>query len=327
MDVLQFKPLIKRARWGGRRLGSLLNKPIGDESDYAESWEIADHGADQSIVTSGEFGGWTLSKLLAAHGERVLGYPLADQFPLLIKFLDANDRLSLQVHPNDELARASDPTENGKTEAWVILAAEPGSLLYSGLKTAIDRAAFEKAINSESLADVLHTIDVSVGDCVFIPAGTVHAIGEGIVLGEIQQQSDITYRIHDWGRLGTDGKPREIHVEQSLLCTDFERGPVDPVDPTTISESANQRHELLVESEYFVIERRICSEPCDIETDGRFRIVMMLSGSAELAGRDEAIPLRIGSTVLIPAELDRVVIRPDTECTWLESSVPQRFRP
>jgi mannose-6-phosphate isomerase len=327
MDVLQFKPLIKRARWGGRRLGTLLNKPLGDETDYAESWEIADHGLDQSIVISGEYSGWSLSNLMAAHGERVLGYPQAVQFPLLIKFLDANDRLSLQVHPNDELARLGNPAENGKTEAWVILAAEPGSLLYSGLKQGVDRAAFENAIQTESLADVLHTIDASVGDCVFIPAGTVHAIGEGIVLAEIQQQSDLTYRIHDWGRFGADGKPREIHVEQSLLCTDFDQGPVDPVAPKTISCSAGHRHETLVESDYFVIERRISSHSIDVATHGLFRIVMVLDGDAQLTGHGDAIQLQAGSTVLIPADLDCAVIQPAAECTWLESSVPIRFRP
>lgn len=327
MDVLQFEPIVKRIRWGGRRLGTLLNKPIGSETDYAESWEIADHGSDQSIIRHGEFSGWTLSKLLAEHGERVLGYSDQSQggnlqFPLLIKFLDANDRLSLQVHPNDALAKQVDPKENGKTEAWVIVAAEPGSVLFSGLKQGVDRTAFENAIESDSLLDVLNTIEVSVGDCVFIPAGTVHAISEGILLAEIQQQSDITYRIHDWGRMGTDGKPREIHVEQSLQCTDFGRGPVGPVQPKPITQSAGHRHEGLVESDYFVIERRIASVPVDVTTNGRFRIVMVLDGEMTLKGQGEPIRLQTGSTVLIPAELKSVHIKPNKECTWLESSVP-----
>lgn len=322
MDVLQIEPLIKRIRWGGRRLGTLLNKVIADETDYAESWEIADHGVDQSIVKHGEFSGWSLSKLIAEHGERVLGYTGQSQFPLLVKFLDANDRLSLQVHPNDELARAVDPNENGKTEAWVIVAAEPGSVLFSGLKQDVDRQAFENAIQSDSLLDVLHTIEVKVGDCVFIPAGTVHAISEGIVLAEIQQQSDITYRIHDWGRMGTDGKPRQIHVEESLKCTDFERGPVDPVQPKLISESPGHRHEMLVESDYFVIERRIASQPVDVLTNGRFRIVMVLTGTMTLTGQGDPVSLQAGSTVLVPAELERVQIQPAGETTWLESSVP-----
>ena len=326
MDVLQFEPIVKRIRWGGRRLGTLLNKPIGHETDYAESWEIADHGTDQSIIRGGEFAGWTLSKLLTEHGERVLGYsqqsPEQSQFPLLIKFLDANDRLSLQVHPNDELAKQVAPQENGKTEAWVIVAAEPGSVLFSGLKQGVDRAAFENAIASDSLLDVLHTIEVAVGDCVFIPAGTVHAISEGILLAEIQQQSDITYRIHDWGRLGTDGKPREIHVEQSLLCTDFDRGPVGPVEPNTIAASAGHQHELLVESDYFVIERQIASAPVDIETNGRFRTVMVLDGDMTLQGQGEPFHLQTGSTVLIPAEVKSVHVQPNCESTWLESTVP-----
>lgn len=189
MDILQFQPIIKQARWGGQRLGTLLNKSIGDATDYAESWEIADHGDDQSVVIGGEFDGWTLEQLVAEHSQAVIGHADCEQFPLLIKFLDANDRLSLQVHPNDELAKQVDPNENGKTEAWVIAATEPGSLLFSGLKDGVDRAAFQAAIESGNFDDVLHTIEVSVGDCVFIPAGTVHAIGEGIVLAEVQQQS------------------------------------------------------------------------------------------------------------------------------------------
>ena len=319
MQILQFEPLIKRARWGGRRLGTQLNKQIGDETDYAESWEIADHGADQSLVKGGPFAGWPLSKLMAVHSEAILGESY-DQFPLLIKFLDANDRLSLQVHPNDELAKVVNPRENGKTEAWVIVSVEPGSLLYSGLKPAVDRAQLQAAIENQSLEDVCHTIEVKAGDCIFIPAGTVHAIGEGIVLAEVQQQSDITYRIHDWGRMGTDGKPRQIHVEESLKCTDFEIGPVNPVTPAVLIDEPEHRLEQLVKSNYFTIERRVAvGQPVEISTEGCFRVVMVLDGDVTLTGQGDPIHLQTGSTALIPAALETVTAEPLGACTWIES--------
>jgi len=205
LGPLKFTPILKRIRWGGRRLGDVLNKPIAAFSDYAESWEICDHGADQSVVENGPWRGKTLQQLVREHADELLGkHRNLSQFPLLLKFLDAHDRLSLQVHPNDAQARRFVPGECGKTEAWVILAADPGSCIYAGLKAGVDERALREALAQGTVEQRLHRLTVVAGDCLYIPAGTVHAIGEGILLAEVQQSSDLTFRLFDWNRVGPD---------------------------------------------------------------------------------------------------------------------------
>ncbi len=189
---------------------------------------------------------------MAMHGRQLCGTERRlHQFPLLVQFLDASDRLSVQVHPNDVQARFFDPNENGKTEAWVILDAKPDSRIYAGLKRSLDPFRLQRHLAAGTVEECLHSYAVRAGDCVFIPAGTVHAIGEGILLAEVQQSSDLTFRLHDWGRLGMDGQPRPLHVEESLACIDFDRGPVDPV----VSRLQNGATEELVSSEFFTLRR------------------------------------------------------------------------
>ena len=183
-------------------------------------------------MIAGPWAGRTLHELVRDHGAELLGTQAGlPQFPLLVKFLDANDRLSVQVHPNDQQAAAAIPGERGKTEAWVILEAEPEACVFAGLRPEVDRDALSRAIAEGTVEACLHRLRVRPGDCVFIPAGTVHALGEGVLLAEVQQSSDITYRLHDWNRLGPDGRPRPLHIEASLACTDFTRGPVGPQVP------------------------------------------------------------------------------------------------
>ena len=190
---------------------TVLGKPIGPGDDYAESWEVADHGADQSIVDFGPLAGTTLGELVLGRGDELVGpkgtvpYPQA-RFPLLVKFLDAKQVLSVQVHPNDEQAAKQTPPDLGKTEAWVMLATEPGSKIYAGLRPGVDRAQLEAAIRDGTCERLLHSFEPKPGDCVFIPAGTVHAIGQGLLVAEIQQSSDTTFRLFDWNRTGADGR-------------------------------------------------------------------------------------------------------------------------
>ena len=232
---LRFAPLLKRYLWGGRRLGTLLGKPIGAEEDYAESWEIADHGADQTVVSGGPLAGMTLEQVLEKHGRELLGQhwdsKQCSRFPLLFKFLDCRRVLSVQVHPNDAAAAKQVPPDLGKTEAWVILAAEPGSVVYAGLKRGFDQAALERELVRGTTELCLHKFEPKVGDCIFIPAGTVHALGAGLVVAEIQQASDTTFRLFDWNRVGPDGKPRQLHIEESLAAIDYSAGPVQPQVP------------------------------------------------------------------------------------------------
>ena len=322
MQLIEFKPILKRIRWGGRGLGTRLGKPLGDADDYAESWEIADHGEDQSVVLDGTYQGQTLHELVRQQNVGLFGMHAGRaQFPLLVKFLDAHDRLSVQVHPNDEQARGINPHENGKTEAWIILEAAPQSVIYAGLKPEVTRKTLEANLKAGTVESCLHCFQVSPGDCVFIPAGTVHAIGEGILLAEIQQSSDLTFRLFDWGRLGTDGNPREIHIEESLQCIDFDRGPVEPVVPHIVSTSGSDVEEL-VRSDYFVLRRHRTSEPFSIVHDNRFHILTMLKGNAELLCDNQRKNISIGSTILMPAAALDVQVIPENEIVLLETFLP-----
>lgn len=322
LPPLIFEPLLKRIRWGGRRLGSHLRKAIGEGNDYAESWELADHGSDQSRIIGGPLTGTTLRQLMQTHPHELLGAQAGlTQFPLLIKFLDADDWLSLQVHPDDALARRFDPKENGKSEAWVILDAQPESRICAGLKAGVDAAALREGLQSGNIEELLHMIPVKSGDCVFIPAGTVHAIGPGILLAEVQQQSNITFRLHDWGRVDANGKPREIHVDQSIECTDFACGPVSPMTPVSLCDQDHVFEEL-VRCEYFVIRRHRALERFTIPMDDRFRILMFLEGNAAVKTGGGTIAARLGTTVLIPAESDSVEILPNGRVHVLEVLCP-----
>lgn len=319
MGPLRFNPLLKRLRWGGRRLGTVLGKPIGAEHDYAESWELCDHGADQSIVASGPLAGWPLSRLVQERGPELLGrHAGIRQFPLLFKYLDASDRLSVQVHPNDAQARARLPGELGKTEAWVILDAAPGSVVYAGLKRDVTRAALAAAIDRGAVEECLHRVPVAAGDCIFIPAGTVHAIGEGILLAEVQQSSDLTYRLFDWNRVGADGKPRALHIDESLACIDFRRGPVSALAPTRVSQNHGDSIEELVRCPYFTLLRHTARLPVGLSFDNRCHALMLLEGSIQIGDREGGLVLERGATTLFPATSLPQMIAPLGHAVFLE---------
>ena len=324
MPPLTFSPLVKQIRWGGRRLGTVLGKPIGDSDDYAESWEVVDHGDDQSVVAGGPHAGRTLSEVVRTAGEDLFGPgKRRDQFPLLIKFLDASDRLSVQVHPDDALAKRHNPSELGKTEAWVILDATPDAKLWCGLEPGVEEADVRRSLADDSMEDVLHAVHVKAGDCVFIPAGTVHAIGEGVLLAEVQQSSDLTFRYYDWGRVGADGQPRQLHIEESIEATDFSRGPVEPVDPRSIDAPIEgQTREHLVLCEFFELTRRQAPAAFDFPDDGQLRVVMTMGGTGTLiADGIDDVPLKTGQTVLLPAVRPPVRIEVDEPLTLLETTL------
>jgi mannose-6-phosphate isomerase len=319
MDPLRFNPLLKRLRWGGRRLGTVLGKPIGAGHDYAESWELCDHGADQSVVADGPLVGWSLGRLVQERGAELLGrHAGIRQFPLLFKYLDASDRLSVQVHPNDEQARAHQPGELGKTEAWVILDAAPGSVVYAGLKCDVTRATLAAAIARGTVEDCLHRVPVAAGDCIFIPAGTVHAIGEGILLAEVQQSSDLTYRLFDWNRVGADGKPRPLHIDESLACIDFGRGPVSALVPRRLSHNGGDSVEELVRCPYFTLLRHTASRPVALSFDDRCHALMLLEGSVRIDDREGGLVLERGATLLFPAASLPQIVEPLGRSVFLQ---------
>ena len=334
MYPLRFEPLFRRYLWGGRRLAEVLNKPIGDES-AAESWEVVDHGPDQSVVAFGVLAGTSLHELVENQGEQLLGKALADQlmsasipeqlrgrFPLLLKFLDANKDLSVQVHPDDTFGATLDPPDLGKTEAWYVMHADPGAKIYSGLKDGTTEELFRKAIEDNQFEDVLHSFEPNTGDCVFIPAGTMHAIGAGLLIAEIQQASDTTFRIYDWNRVDKDGKSRPLHIEQGVAATDFSRGPVNASEPAQQTDETGQALSRLVACDKFVMNRRSISDSIKVGGDGKFRILAVTKGSVEIENDPATEPLRMGQTALLPACLPATTLKPAGDAEVLEILVP-----
>lgn len=323
MHPLRFSPILKRLIWGGRRLGTVLRKPIGDGADYAESWEVSDHRTDVSVVADGPLAGATLRDLIHHRSVELLGPALAglDQFPLLVKFIDAHQVLSVQVHPDDERGhRLAD--DNGKTETWVVVAAEPGSVIYTGLKTGVTRSDFAEAIAAGHVEPLLHKIAARPGDCILIPAGIVHAIGAGVMIAEIQQMSDATFRVFDWNRLGVDGKPRMLHVDAALESTDFSAGPVDPLRPTP-KPTPGGTIERLSQTEFFALERLRLTGEGRIGQPDRFTLVLVLGGDVEIRTPEVTMWACFGQTILLPASLGECRVIPvGGEATLVTCHVP-----
>lgn len=325
MQPLRFQPIMKRIRWGGRRLETMLKKQLGPEPDYAESWELVDHWNDQSVVeSSGEHHGATLQQLVRNYSAEIFNTQSpVEQFPLLFKFLDANDRLSVQVHPNDQQAKQFDPTENGKTEAWYIIDAAPESVMYVGLKPGVHREEFETAIRTGCFEKYLNVVYPKPGDCFFIPAGTVHAIGEGVLLAEIQQSSDLTFRVFDWNRVDRDGKPRDLHVEQALECIDFDQHEVHQSHPKTLTESEFHRIEEQVDCEFFRVRSYHVHGPITVPEAAHCRVWMCLQGQGALKDGSFQASIQLGETLLIPAISGDIHVEPqsDEELILLETDV------
>ncbi len=319
---LQFQPILRRLIWGGRRLGTVLHKPIGDGADYAESWEISDYRDQVSVVQEGSLAGTTLRELVKTRGAELFGPALGprNQFPLLVKFIDAHQDLSVQVHPDDATGWRL-AGDNGKTETWVIVQVDPGGAIYAGLKSGVGRAEFAAAIESGKVEPLLHRLEPRTGDCILIDAGTVHAIGAGVLLAEIQETSDATFRIHDWGRLGPDGKPRTLHIHQALASIDFERGPVAPITPE-IEQTPGGTREVLARSPYFALTRLTFTGNAIAGHPERFTILMGLDGCSEVCHEGKSFRLDFGQTLLLPAALGACEIVPRERATVLSCVVP-----
>ena len=315
---LQFEPVLKQTIWGGRLLGERLGKPIGPDSDYAESWEVVDHGDDQSVVANGPLKGKTLSQLIQEDTKWILGDDASgNAFPLLLKYLDCNRVLSVQVHPDDTYGLAMTPPDLGKTEAWYIVESKPDSLIYAGLKAGVDRAALGQAIDSGQTEQVLHSFHPSPGDLVFIPAGTVHALGAGLLVAEIQQSSNTTFRLYDWNRVGSDGKSRPLHIQPSLDVTDYESGPVASIQSDPLAAG----WQTMVECDKFVL-RILRSGEAEIGGDGKFHIVTVPAGQAVLRTKTDSLTLSAGSTVMLPATMGKCSVNVQAETTVMASRLP-----
>jgi len=302
MDPLVFEPYLRPLLWGGRRLGVLFGKPLPNSGAlYGESWEISAHPHHVSRITEGPWKGQLLTDLCAAQPREIFGKQTAPtRFPLLIKLLDCDELISVQVHPTDEVAARLRPGEMGKTEAWVVLAAEPTGRIYAGLLPGLTRRELKEHLANGTVAQCLNSFTPSAGDCIFLPAGTVHAVGGGVVLAEVQQTSDATFRLFDWNRLGQDGKPRTLHVEQALAAIDWDRGPVQTLNGAPIAGCPSG--ECLVQCPYFNMDRYFFDQQLPNPYSGRLSIWIVFAGSALLAtSGNYRRSFRAGETVLIPA--------------------------
>jgi mannose-6-phosphate isomerase len=318
---LRFTPLYYEKVWGGRRLETLMGRTL-PAGPIGESWEVADHPHGKSVVANGPLEGRTLHDLVEAHGADLVGTRVpAGPFPLLVKYIDADDALSVQVHPGDAYAREH-AGEQGKTEMWYVLHADPEACLIAGLEPGVTKEEFARALAGGNPAALLHRASVRTGDSIFIPAGRIHAIMPGLLILEIQQNSDTTYRLYDWDRLGLDGKPRALHVEQAMAVTDWQDYAPEPGIVRAMDEGHN-RVTVLAECPYFIVEKYDLAEARPFPADaGSFRIVNVVAGAGTLHWSHGVEPLAAGDTLLLPAALAAWTLEPDHAMSVVVSSVP-----
>ena len=300
---LTFEPIFMERMWGGRRLDSEFGKKLPPNTRIGESWEIVDRLEAQSVVANRPLKGKTLHELWTQNRHDIFGdVPETPRFPLLIKLLDAQERLSLQVHPPEKIAArlGGEP----KTEFWYVAAADPGAELFLGFRKLITREQFKRALDKGTVKDCVQKICVKAGDAMFLPGSRLHAVGGGNLLVEIQQNSDTTYRVFDWNRVDASGKARQLHVDQALQCIDF-----TDVGPHLIEPNG----EVLIKHELFEIQKWNLDSSRGIAPLGQFAIVCCLTGSLRCAGVD----LAPGEFFLVPASLETRQLQPQSDGTSL----------
>lgn len=314
-SLLTFRPLYQTRVWGGRRLETLLKRELPEPvTPFGESWEISDRAAEQSVCFLNDGTEMSLHELWTQHRESVFGQALArhpaERYPLLMKILDACDDLSIQVHPPAHLAAelGGDP----KTEMWFVVHAEPGAKIYAGLRDGVTREAFEVAIREGNVAECVQVLEPRAGDCLFIPSGMIHAIGAGLVIHEVQQNSDTTYRVFDWNRVGLDGLPRALHVQESLRSIDFKSSP-----PSFQKADAEGR---LIHCEFFDIRLASVAQ-ATLGRTGEHLAVAMIRGELQAANK----MLHVGDFAIVPACLtaaQRQIDFASPDAEWLEIRIP-----
>ena len=322
MSPLKFEPILKTIVWGGEKIAPY--KGIETEQKHiGESWELSGVAGNESVVADGPLKGKTIAQLVKEYKGELVGEHVyentGDEFPLLIKFIDALSDLSIQVHPNDELAAARHNGSKGKTEMWYVVAADEGAHLLAGLTEKITPEQYAAKVADGTITDVLARYDVHPGDVFFLPAGRIHAICGGCFIAEIQQTSNITYRIYDYGRLGLDGKPREVHTELAKDAIDYT---VYPDYRTHYSPEQDEEQEV-VSCPYFTTSIYDLTLPYAKDLSGidSFMVVMCLSGSGMLEVDGEEVSVHQGETVLVPASADDICFVPDDGMKVLTSYI------
>ncbi|HZO85732.1 MAG TPA: type I phosphomannose isomerase catalytic subunit [Verrucomicrobiae bacterium] len=316
---LTFQPIFKERVWGNRKIETLYGKPLPPSIPIGESWEISDRPGDVSIIANGPLTGKDLQYVMQHHQKELLGHEGTERFPLLIKILDAQEKLSLQVHPPASVAASlkGEP----KTEMWYITDAAPTADLFVGLNPGVTREQFEKKIHDGTVAECFHRIPVKAGDAMFLPSGRVHAIGAGLVIFEIQQNSDTTYRVFDWNRVGLDGKPRPLHIRESLASIDF-----NDFEPPLIQSKYSRNPTISIR---FLVDHPLFRvDACKVKRGQRFHlripaahILAIVKGRVELTWRDHQLLLKAGDFVLLPLSLERVTLTAQTQLEYLQVHV------
>ncbi len=306
---LRLQPAYQHYLWGGDRIPKVFRRAL-PPGIYAESWEVSDRAEGSSIVADGPLRGWTLERLIRARGAEVLGAAQASgRCPWLIKLIDARERLSVQVHP-DRRAAAAHGGEP-KTEAWYVLGVDGPAAVYAGFKQGVSAAALRRALADASVENLLEKVPVAPGDLIFVPGGLAHAIGAGCLLLEVQQNSNTTYRIYDWDRLGPDGRPRELHVEQALRAMHWEARP----EIVRAAASGPGAWQALIDTPFFTIGRLAqasAQQPAALPPSDRCQALFVASGAARLTAPDGwECALPAGSSVLIPAAVRGCRLAPD----------------
>jgi len=303
--LLRFREAYFPRIWGGNKLHEVYGISVASDRPVGEAWLVADHAQHESVVAQGPREGATLRQLLEENAEAILGTHARltshGRFPLLLKLLDAAEHLSVQVHPDDEAAERLGEPDVGKTEMWHVIDADPGSELICGLPAGMNRDALRQAVEDGSIEERMVRFHAPPGTSVFVAAGTVHAIGAGILLAEIQQNSDITYRLHDWGRVDETGAPRELHVDRALEVTHFDAPHAGPNTPLSY-RTEGARIEVLAACRYFAAERVLVDKMLQRSTHGRsFHLLLAAQRSIAVQAGEDEVRLRPGEAVLVPA--------------------------
>lgn len=314
--MFKIEPVFKDYIWGGNKLRSLYGKQ-SDLDIVAESWELSTHPAGVCRIGTGENAGMLLSEYVKQMGEKVIGNKGVQDIPILIKLIDAKDNLSVQVHPDNEYARVHEG-DLGKTEMWYVLEAEEGAQLVYGVKETITKEQFKEAIEHNVLREQLNYVDVHKGDVFFITPGTIHAIGKGIVIAEIQQSSNVTYRVYDYGRVGTDGKPRELHIEKAMDVAHLEKA--SDIHNETVKEVEESQYiqntlgttkvRVLASCEYFRVESLQIAEQVLLRAEEEsFHHLLVIDGDVVIDNEKEMIKGSKGDSIFIPAGEGKYTIR------------------
>ncbi len=320
---LTFHTLFKDKIWGGQKIKTVLGKDFGNLPNCGETWEISGVPGNVSVVNQGPLEGKSLRDLLIEYGPRLAGgrvyAQFGDEFPLLVKFIDANDDLSIQVHPDDELA-ARRHNSFGKTEMWYIMQADPGSTLITGFNREMSRETYQQAFEAGQLNDILNRETAEAGDVFFLPAGRVHTIGKGLLLAEIQQTSDVTYRIYDFDRVDDQGNKRELHVEEALDAIDYRWYP----DYKTTYPAVTGAPVEVAKCQYFVTNRLqfTGTQAMNFAERDAFTILVVVGGTGTLEWEGGSMVVAAGQAVLLPAGLEAIELHAEGELIVLESYLP-----